>query len=28
VLDLVPQVPTPVWVAMSSGRARCGTQTR
>lgn len=27
-LELVPQVPTPVWAAMSSVRARCGTQTR
>ena len=28
VLDVVAQVPTPVWVAMSLGRARCGTRTR
>jgi hypothetical protein len=27
-LDLVPSVPTPVWAATSSVRARCGTRTR
>jgi hypothetical protein len=28
VLDLVPQVPTPVWAAMTSRRVTCGTRTR
>jgi hypothetical protein len=28
VLDLIAQVPTPVWVAMSLRRVTCGTRTR
>jgi Glucose-6-phosphate dehydrogenase, NAD binding domain/Glucose-6-phosphate dehydrogenase, C-terminal domain len=27
-LDLAPQVPTPVWAATNSAQARCGTRTR
>ena len=28
ILELVPEVPTPVWDATSSRQARCGTRTR